>query len=83
MRDGTNADEVYVFNKTLNWLLVNLDKDNIPALAQGGTLGFFNGTTTLSSTELNVTNLSTAATLAQTIDKLNDLITTLKSYNLV
>ena len=80
VHDGTKYEDISNLNKTLNWLLVNLDHENIPMLAKGGSLGFFGGT---SSTELSVTSLSTTATLGQTINKLNELLTALQSYNLV
>lgn len=46
----------------------------------GSTLAFFDGTVT---TRKNIASLSGAATLAQTITKINDLLTALKAYNLL
>lgn len=46
----------------------------------GGNVGFFGGPT---AAKIAVSNLSTAATLGGTIDKLNNLIDSLQAYNLV
>lgn len=53
---------------------------NVHHQGTGATIGFFGGTPVAQTT---IANLSTAATLGGTINKLNELIDALQSYNLV